>query len=103
MMLGRIAGTSFEPGRLPEKEQIMKRIVYSFLLATSMLVAAGCSTWDKFNSTEKGAVIGGGTGVAIGNVVAPGIGGTIVGGAAGAGVGALAGHEYGDDRRRHRD
>ena len=81
----------------------MKRVVRIAAFLACLLSMAGCSTWDKFNSTEKGAIIGGGTGVAVGNVVAPGLGGTVVGGAAGAGIGALAGHEYGDDHRRRRD
>jgi hypothetical protein len=76
----------------------------SFILSSAALLA-GCSTWNKLNDTEKGAVIGGGTGVAVGNAVSPGLGGTVVGGAAGAGVGALAGHEYheNDRDRRHDD
>ena len=62
---------------------------------------SGCSTWDKLNSGEKGAVIGGGTGAVIGSAVAPGVGGTVVGGALGATGGGLIGHEVDKDRRRN--
>ncbi len=65
-----------------------------------MMVLTGCSTWRKLNDTEKGAVIGGGTGVAVGNMVSPGLGGTVVGGAAGAVGGGLIGNEMDKDRKR---
>ncbi len=58
-----------------------------------LVAVQGCSTWHKLNDTERGAVIGGGTGVAVGNVVHPGLGGTVIGGAAGALGGGLIGHE----------
>lgn len=71
---------------------------------TSLLVAvllSGCSTWNKLDDTEKGAVIGGGSGVAIGNAVSPGLGGTVVGGTIGAVGGGLIGHEQ-EEHDRHR-
>lgn len=79
--------------------QTMKKILAVTLLTASTV---GCSTWNKFNDTEKGAVIGGGTGVAVGNAVSPGLGGTVIGGAAGALAGGAIGHEVERDDRRHR-
>lgn len=73
--------------------------VAAFLI---LLTASGCSTWDKLNNKEKGAVIGGGTGVVVGNAVAPGLGGTVVGGAAGALTGGVVGNEMDKNDRRHR-
>lgn len=61
-----------------------------------------CSTWRKLDNKEKGAVIGGGSGVVIGNAVAPGVGGTIIGGGLGAVTGGVVGNEIDKDRRRHR-
>jgi len=65
-------------------------------------VLPGCSTWRKLDNTEKGAVIGGGTGAVVGNVISPGVGGTVLGGAAGAVGGGLIGREEDRDRRRDR-
>lgn len=62
---------------------------------------AGCNTWEKLDNTEKGAVIGGGSGALIGNAVSPGVGGTVIGGALGAGAGGLIGRE--EDRNREYD
>jgi uncharacterized protein YcfJ len=68
-----------------------------------VLLLSSCATWRKLNRTEKGAVIGGGTGAVVGNVIAPGVGGTLVGGAVGAVGGGAIGHaqdEHEDNRRR---
>jgi osmotically inducible lipoprotein OsmB len=54
--------------------------------------AAGCSTWDKLDQSEKGAVIGAGAGAAGGAVLSKGSG---LGTAAGAAVGGVVGHEVG--------
>lgn len=62
-----------------------------------LLSLSNCATWDKLNDTEKGAVIGGGSGAVVGNVVSPGVGGTVVGGALGALGGGVIGHEIDDD------
>lgn len=70
-------------------EQIKTLLIVS-ALAVSL---SACSTWRKFDDTEKGAVIGGGTGAVLGNIVSPGVGGTVVGGALGAAGGGLIGHE----------
>jgi outer membrane lipoprotein SlyB len=59
-----------------------------------------CSTWRKLDDTEKGAVIGGGTGAVVGDIVSPGVGGTIIGGAIGAVGGRMIGHESEDNRNR---
>lgn len=80
-------------------EANMNRVCRIFCSIALCSFLASCSTWQKFNRTEKGAVIGGASGVAVGNIVSPGLGGTLVGGAAGAGVGALIGHET-ENRRR---
>jgi hypothetical protein len=76
---------------------MIKRIAFATLFA---LTTAGCSTWDKFDRTEKGAVIGGGSGAVIGNLVAPGVGGTVVGGALGAVGGGVIGHETENDKKK---
>ena len=78
----------------------MNRTSIITLLILVLAVVAGCSTWHKLDRTEKGAVIGGGSGALIGNAVEPGIGGTVIGGAAGAGVGALIGRSTENHRRR---
>lgn len=75
----------------------IKTIVSSIVI---VMMLSSCSTWRKLNGTEKGAAIGGGTGVVVGNVIAPGVGGTVVGGAVGAVGGGLIGHEQDEDRRR---
>lgn len=71
------------------------------------ILLEGCSTWNKLDTTEKGAVIGGGSGALIGSAVAPGVGGTVVGGTLGAVGGGLTGNAIQQDerrqRRRHRD
>ena len=69
------------------------RIIATCLL--SAMVLPGCSTWRKLNGTEKGAVIGGGTGAVVGEVVAPGGGGAL-----GAVGGGLIGRE--EDRGKKR-
>lgn len=79
----------------------MKRIMFfTFLLI--ILLCSGCSTWRKLNNTEKGAIIGGGTGAAVGSALTGGAGGTVLGGAAGAVGGGLIGNEVDEDRRRRR-
>ena len=62
---------------------------------------AGCSTWNKLDKTEKGAVIGGGAGATIGGASAGGVG-AVVGGAAGALAGGVIGHEIEEDDREGR-
>lgn len=80
----------------------MKTKIKMLLLCSAIvIIISGCSTWRKFNDTEKGAVIGGGTGAVVGNIVAPGVGGTLVGGALGAVGGGVIGHEVQEDKKHH--
>lgn len=73
-------------------------------MKTIILVVAlsltGCSTWNKLDNQEKGAVIGGGSGAVIGSTVSPGVGGAVVGGALGALGGGVIGHEVDKDERK---
>lgn len=84
-----------------QKDKLIMKTKLKILMVSLALVFtfSGCSTWGKLNDTEKGAVIGGGTGVVVGNIVAPGVGGTVVGGALGAAGGGLIGHEVDKDKR----
>ena len=77
---------------------MIKKIALTTLF---ILTTSACSTWDKFDRTEKGAVIGGGSGALIGNLVAPGVGGTVVGGALGAVGGGVVGHETDNDKKKN--
>lgn len=76
----------------------MKKLILIALLISSI----GCSTWNKLDQKEKGAVIGGGTGAVVGNAISPGAGGTIVGGALGALGGGVVGNEMDRNDRRRR-
>jgi Glycine zipper len=83
---------------------VIKHIRIGILISSTLAFTAlaGCSTWEKLNRTEKGAVIGGGAGAVVGNVISPGVGGTIVGGAVGAAGGGLIGNEQDKERERER-
>mgnify|MGYP001604066332 CR=1 FL=1 len=72
---------------------------FSFLILSTLI---SCSTWNKFNDTEKGAIIGGGAGAAVGSAVSPGAGGALIGGAVGATGGALIGNERDENKKRRR-
>lgn len=72
------------------------------VLCVASVICSSCSTWRKLNDTERGAVIGGGSGALIGNAVTGGVGGTVIGGAAGAAGGALIGNELEERDRRRR-
>jgi osmotically inducible lipoprotein OsmB len=70
-------------------------MIKSFIAMTVFAVGAGlagCSTWNKLDESEKGAVIGAGVGGAAGAVVSDG---SPLGTAAGAAVGGVVGHEVG--------
>ena len=67
-----------------------------------LLSIASCSTWRRLDNSERGAVIGGGSGAVVGNAISPGVGGTIIGGAAGAVGGAVIGNEMDKNDRRRR-
>ena len=67
-------------------EILRKTFIASFLLA----LLSGCSYWEGLNRTEKGAIIGGGTGALVGSQIGDNsAAGAIVGGAAGAAGGGL--------------
>lgn len=74
---------------------------YIYLSSVLVLFSlSACSTWQKLDRTEKGAVIGGGTGALIGGASGSGTG-AVVGGAAGAVAGGLIGRELDkDDKKR---
>ncbi len=79
----------------------MKQNIKYLILAALLPVLSACSTWNKLNDTEKGAVIGTGSGAAIGGAVGGGTG-ALVGGVGGGVAGGLIGHEVEEDRRKHR-
>lgn len=64
------------------------------ILIVSLLVMpmAGCSTWEKLDKTEKGAVIGTGSGAVLGGASGS-AGGALLGGAAGGVIGGVIGNE----------
>jgi len=62
------------------------------ILGTSLLSLGACSTWDKLDRTERGAVIGTGTGAVLGGAVGGGTG-AILGGVGGGVAGGVIGHE----------
>jgi len=61
-----------------------------------LVVLSGCATWDKLDKTERGAVIGAGSGAVIGGATA-GTTGALIGGAAGGVGGGVIGHQLEDD------
>ena len=71
----------------------MRRVLAVALAAT---LAGGCAQWDRLSGSEKGAVIGAGTGAAVGNAVGGGTLGTLGGAAAG----GVIGHEVGKREER---
>ena len=76
----------------------MKKVLVA-LGAVGAIMASGCSTWHKLDDTERGAVIGGGTGALVGSTA--GTGGAVIGGALGAVGGGVIGHEV-ERRDRNR-
>lgn len=74
------------------------KIILALLLFFSM---SACRTWDKLDKTERGAVIGTGSGAVLGGAVG-GNTGAVIGGVAGGVTGGVIGHEVEDDDRRHR-
>ncbi len=73
----------------------MNKLLASMVVLAAVLGLGGCSTWDKLDDSEKGAVIGAGAGAAGGAAVS---GGSALGTAAGAAVGGVVGHEVGERR-----
>lgn len=57
---------------------------------------SGCSTWDKLDRTERGALIGAGGGAAVGGVMG-GTEGAVLGGVGGGVAGGVIGHNTDDD------
>lgn len=73
-----------------------KTKTFSTVCAMLFLVfLCSCSTWRKLDKTERGALIGTGTGAAIGSF--GGSGGALLGGAAGGVAGGLIGNELDED------
>jgi hypothetical protein len=66
------------------------------LLATCSLSA--CSTWNKLDRTEQGAVIGTGGGAVLGGAVG-GTGGAVLGGVVGGVAGGVIGHNTDGDKK----
>lgn len=73
----------------------MSKSSWAVLVLAGGLSLGGCSTWDKLDQSEKGAVIGAGAGAAGGAAIS---GGSALGTAAGAAVGGVVGHEVGKQR-----
>lgn len=84
-------------------EVIMKRATHIMIGTLCMVgisgVLSSCSTWDKLDNTEKGAVIGVGSGAAIGGASGS-AGGALLGGAAGGLAGGVIGHQVDEDKHR---
>jgi hypothetical protein len=64
-------------------------ITISFMLGS----LSGCETWDGMGKTEKGAIIGAGSGALIGTAVTGDAKGALIGGAAGGIGGGVIGHQ----------
>ena len=76
----------------------MKHITrFTFCLAS--LLICSCSTWNKLDNTERGAVIGTGTGAVVGGAVG-GTTGAVVGGLGGGVAGGFIGDAQ--DRKKNR-
>ena len=61
---------------------------------TLMLVSlCGCETWNSMGKTEKGAIIGAGSGALIGTAVTGDATGALIGGAAGGVGGGVIGNQ----------
>jgi len=64
-----------------------------------IVLTAGLSACAGMSNTERGTLIGAGTGAAVGSVISGGSPLGVVGGAA---VGGIIGHEIGEDQDRRR-
>ncbi|MCE9615844.1 MAG: glycine zipper 2TM domain-containing protein [Lentisphaerae bacterium] len=67
-----------------------KAVLFAAAIVTICSLSA-CSTWNKLNHTEKGAVIGTGSGAVVGGAIG-GTKGAVLGGAAGGVAGGVIGH-----------
>lgn len=81
------------------KSRLYAGIFIGVLLTT---VGTGCSTWRKLDNTEKGAVIGVGSGAVVGGAASGSPLGAAIGGAGGGVAGGLIGNEMDKDDRRRR-
>jgi len=71
----------------------MRRVL---AVAIAAMLAGGCAQWDQLSGSQKGTVIGAGTGAAVGHAV----GGGAVGTLGGAAAGGVIGHEVGKREER---
>jgi hypothetical protein len=76
--------------------KLLVGMITGLLLVYGIGSAIGCSTWDKLDKTERGAVIGTGSGAVLGGA-SNGPTGAVLGGAAGGVAGGLIGHEIDED------
>ena len=67
---------------------MIKKLFIAFLIISFLAVTSGCAGWSR---TQKGAVIGAGTGGAVGGIIGYATGSTVAGILIGAAVGGLAG------------
>jgi uncharacterized protein YcfJ len=86
--------------KLNSMENKMKTYIKLIIVPALVSSICACSTWDKLDKTEKGAVIGTGTGAVIGGASGSTTG-AVVGGAAGGLAGGVIGHQVERDDRRH--
>jgi len=65
------------------------------IMAISLIIGclSGCATWDNMSKTQKGAIIGAGSGALIGAAVTGDTKGALIGGAAGGVGGGVIGHQ----------
>ena len=83
----------------------MKRYIFgSFILAVAFLALSSCATYppDRYN-TQRGAMIGAGTGALIGQAIGGDTEGTLIGMAAGTILGGLMGNAVDQDYQAARD
>jgi len=78
------------------RRNVMHRIAQAALVASSVVLMMGCSTWDNMSGAEKGTAVGAAVGGVAGNAVIGGPVGTV----GGAVAGGVVGHEVGKDRDR---
>jgi outer membrane protein OmpA-like peptidoglycan-associated protein len=67
---------------------MIKKLFIAFLIISFLAVSLGCAGWSR---TQKGAVIGAGTGGVLGGIIGHATGSTVAGILIGAAVGGLAG------------
>lgn len=85
-----------------DKGLLMQSFIKVLTFAAALTAMTGCSTWDKLNDTEKGAVIGTGSGAAVGGAIGGGTG-ALIGGVGGGAAGGLIGNQMDKNDRRRND